>query len=281
LLLRIDENCYWFAQADGDMFSWYKANSEGLDVNINEPNVYVSQIQGPKSMELLDHLIDEKVAKEWNYFDWAEVTMAGEKVIVSRTGFTNELGWEIYFRPKNNTEMLGDLILNEGSKMGMIITATPSFRGRRIEAGLLSAGQDFTNETNPFTVGLGRFVDLEKDNFIGKKALENADKTCRSWGIRVVDGIAKKGRSIKLNDQFVGNITSSTWSPYQVCGVGIALLDTPEIGPGTVVDVECTDEKIHRAELCKLPMYDPKGELVRGINKRIPTKAEPWVGIKS
>ena len=232
-------------------------------------------------MELLDHLIDEKVAKEWNYFDWAEVTMAGEKVIISRTGFTNELGWEIYFRPENNTEMLGDLILNEGSKMGMIITATPSFRGRRIEAGLLSAGQDFTNETNPFTVGLGRFVDLEKDNFIGKKSLENADKTCRSWGIRVVDGIAKKGRSIKLNDQFVGNITSSTWSPYQVCGVGIALLDTSKIGPGTVVDVECTDEKIHKAELCKLPMYDQEGEIVRGINKRIPTKAEPWVGIKS
>ena len=281
LLLRIQHDRYWFAQADGDMFSWYKANSEGLDVNINEPNVFVSQIQGPKSMELLDHLIDEKVAKEWNYFDWAEVTMAGEKVIVSRTGFTNELGWEIYFRPENNAEMLGDLILNEGSKMGMIITATPSFRGRRIEAGLLSAGQDFTNETNPFTVGLGRFVDLEKENFIGKKALENADKSCRSWGIRIVDGIAKKGRSIKLNDQIIGNITSSTWSPYQVCGVGIALLDTSEIGPGTVVDVECTDEKIHKAELCKLPMYDPKGEIVRGINKRIPTKAEPWAGIKS
>ena len=136
MLLRIDENCYWFAQADGDMFSWYKANSENLNVEVKEPNVFVSQIQGPKSMELLDNLIDETVAKEWNYFDWAEVTMAGEKVIVSRTGFTNELGWEIYFRPENNAEKLGDLILNEGSKMGMIITATPSFRGRRIEAGL-------------------------------------------------------------------------------------------------------------------------------------------------
>ena len=55
LLLRIDDNCYWFAQADGDMVSWYKANSEGLDVKIKEPNVYVSQIQGPKSMDLLDN----------------------------------------------------------------------------------------------------------------------------------------------------------------------------------------------------------------------------------
>ena len=265
LLLRIDDDRYWFAQADGEMFSWYNAHSEGLDVEILEPNVFVSQVQGPKSMDLLDNLIDEPIAKSWNYFDWVEVTMANEKVIVSRTGFTNELGWEIYFRPENNSEKLGDLILSEGSKMGMIITGTPAFRGRRIEAGLLSAGQDFSIETNPFSVGLGHFVDLEKDDFIGKKALLNANKECRSWGIRVVDGIAKKGRSLKLNGKIVGKVTSSTWSPYQVCGVGIALLDNSEIGPGTVIDVECIDNKIHKAELCKLPMYDAKGEIVRGI----------------
>ena len=281
LLLRIDDDRYWFAQADGEMFSWYNAHSEGLDVEIIEPNVFISQIQGPKSMDLLDHLIDEPIARSWNYFDWAEVTMANEKIIVSRTGFTNELGWEIYFRPENNSEKLGDLILKEGSKMGMIITGTPSFRGRRIEAGLLSAGQDFSIETNPFSVGLGRFVDLEKDDFIGKKALLNVNKECRSWGIRVVDGIAKKGKSLKLNAKNIGKVTSSTWSPYQVCGVGIVLLDDPKIGPGTVVDVECIDNKIHKAELCKLPMYDPKGEIVRGINKDIPQKPNPWVGIKN
>ena len=281
LLLRIDDDRYWFAQADGEMFSWYNAHSEGLDVEILEPNVFISQVQGPKSMDLLDQLIDEPIAKSWNYFDWVEVTMANEKVIVSRTGFTNELGWEIYLRPENNSEKLGDLILDEGSKMGMIITGTPSFRGRRIEAGLLSAGQDFSIETNPFSVGLERFVDLEKDDFIGKKALLNANKECRSWGIRVVDGIAKKGRSLILNEKYVGKVTSSTWSPYQVCGVGIVLLDNSNIGPGTVVDVECIDNKIHKAELCKLPMYDPKGEIVRGINRDVPQKPNPWAGIKN
>ena len=281
LLLRIDGDRYWFAQADGEMFSWYNAHSEGFDVEILEPNVFISQVQGPKSMDLLDQLIDEPIAKSWNYFDWVEVTMANEKVIVSRTGFTNELGWEIYLRPENNSEKLGDLILEEGSKMGMIITGTPSFRGRRIEAGLLSAGQDFSIETNPFSVGLERFVDLEKDDFIGKKALLNANKECRSWGIRVVDGIAKKGRSLILNEKYVGKVTSSTWSPYQVCGVGIVLLDNSNIGPGTVVDVECIDNKIHKAELCKLPMYDPKGEIVRGIDRDVPQKPNPWAGIKN
>ncbi len=281
LLLRIDTDRYWFAQADGDMYSWYKANSEGLNVEIIEPNVFVSQIQGPKSMELLDKLTVESIANNWKYFDWVEATMVGEKVIISRTGFTNELGWEIYFRPDNDVEKIGDYILNEGTKMGMILTATPSFRGRRIEAGLLSAGQDFTNETNPFSVGLGRFVDLKKDDFIGKQALLNADKKCRSWGIRVVEGIAKKGRSISLKNKSIGKITSSTWSPFQVCGVGIVLMDDSDLGPGTIVEVECIDEKIHKAELCELPMYDPKGEIVRGINKNTPTKAEPWIGIKN
>ena len=281
LLLRIDDDRYWFAQADGEMFSWYNAHSEGLDVEILEPNVFISQVQGPKSMDLLDQLIDEPIAKSWKYFDWAEVTMANEKVIVSRTGFTNELGWEIYLRPENNSEKLGDLILDEGSKMGMIITGTPSFRGRRIEAGLLSAGQDFSIDTNPFSVGLERFVDLEKDDFIGKKALMNANKEWRSWGIRVVDGIAKKGRSLILNEKYVGKVTSSTWSPYQVCGVGIVLLDNSNIGPGTVVDVECIDNKIHKAEVCKLPMYDPKGEIVRGINRDVPQKPNPWAGIRN
>ena len=281
LLLRIDSDCFWFAQADGDMFSWYKANSEGMNVEINEPNVFVSQIQGPKSMELLDLLINEQIANTWKYFDWTEVTIKKEKVIISRSGFTNELGWEIYLRPENDVEKIGDFILEEGSKLGMIITATPSFRGRRIEAGLLSAGQDFTNDTNPFSVGLGRFVDLEKENFIGKKALVKADKSCRSWGIRVVDGIAKKGRTLKLNGNLIGSVTSSTWSPFQVCGVGIVFMDKADMGPGTIVDVECIDEKYHKGEVCKLPMYDPKGEIVRGINKNIPNKAEPWLGIKS
>lgn len=279
LLLRIEKNKYWFAQADGDLFSWYKANAVGLDVNIADPNVWVSQIQGPKSMDLLDHLIDENIAKNWKYFDWTTVTIKDERLIISRTGFTNELGWEFYLRPENNAEKIGDLILKEGKKMGMILTATPSFRGRRIEAGLLSAGQDFDKSTNPFSVGLGKFVDLNKENFIGKEALITADKKCKTWGIRIKDGIALKGDSLKVNGQNVGRVTSSTWSPYQVCGVGIVHMNNYSLGPGTAIEVTCIDGKIRIGELCKLPMYDSEGEIVRGINKEIPLEPNPWKGL--
>ena len=281
LLLRIEENKFWFAQADGDLFSWYKANAHGLNVNITDPDVWVSQVQGPKSMELLDHLIDEDIAKTWKYFDWTTVTIKGEKLIISRTGFTNELGWELYLRPENNAELIGDLILEEGKKMGMILTATPSFRGRRIEAGLLSAGQDFDKNTNPFSVGLGKFVDLEKENFIGKDALVAADKNCKTWGIRIKDGIALKGNSLNIKDKLVGKVTSSTWSPYQVCGVGIVHMSNYDLGPGAILDVKCTDGNIRKGELCKLPMYDAKGEIVRGVNKDIPSQPKPWEGLSN
>ena len=280
ILLRIDDDTYWFAQADGDMFSWYKAQAEGLNVKIVDPNVWVSQIQGPRSMELLDILTKTNISSNWKYFDCKEVNISGEKIIISRSGFSNELGWEIYFRQENDIEKLGDLILKEGSKMGMIITATPVFRCRRIEAGLLSAGQDFTNKTDPFSVGLGKFVDLEKDNFIGKEALKNSNKKCRTWGLRVEKGTAMKGKNLRISGKIVGEITSSTWSPYQVCGVGIVRMQNNNMGPGTVVDVNCTNGKIQKGELCELPMYDPNGDIVRGKNKEIPNKPNPWSGIK-
>jgi len=179
VLLKLEENKFWFVQADGDLFSWYKAHTDNLNVKISDPDVWVSQIQGPKSMDLLKVLSKETFPENWKYFDWKEITILNEKVIISRSGFSNELGWEIYFRKNNNTEKVGDYILEEGKKMRMILTGTPGFRCKRIESGLLSAGQDFNHETNPYDVGLGKYVDLKKNYFIGKSALMTADKEKR------------------------------------------------------------------------------------------------------
>ena len=181
VLLKIDEDKYWFAQADGDLFSWYKAHSKNMDVEIKDPEVWVSQIQGPLSMKLLENITDGFSENDWKYFDWKELQILDQKVIVSRSGFTNELCWEIYFRPENETEKIGDYILEEGKKLGMVLVATPGFRCRRIEAGLLSAGQDFTKKTTPFSVGLGRFINFDKEDFIGKEALMTSAKKCKTF----------------------------------------------------------------------------------------------------
>ncbi len=280
VLLKLEENKFWFVQADGDLFSWYKAHTDNLNVKISDPDVWVSQIQGPKSMDLLKVLSKETFPDNWKYFDWKEITILNEKVIISRSGFSNELGWEIYFRKNNNIEKVGDYILEEGKKMGMILTGTPGFRCKRIESGLLSAGQDFNHETNPYDVGLAKYVDLKKNYFIGKSALMTADKEKRCWGIRVENGTGLKGTYVKFNNEIIGKITSSTWSPFQKCGVGIVLMNSTKHKPGLIVDVNCNDNKIHKGEICTLPMYDFKNEIVRGLKIDIPTGPSPWSGIK-
>ena len=276
LLLRLSENCFWYAQADGDLFSWYKAHSHDLEVEIIDPEVWVSQIQGPRSMELLSNLIEEPMPDPWNYFDWTEVMIAGEKVIISRSGFTNELGWEIYIRPENDIEKLGDLILESGKSLGMILTATPGFRARRIEAGLLSAGADFDHTTTPFEVGLGRYLDFDKNEFIGREALIKADPKNRSWGLRVEKGIALRGRYLEQDGIIKGRVTSSSWSPFQECGIGIVLLDETNVEEGTQFQVRCNDGEMHLAEICTLPMYDTNREIVRGKKVDIPLSPRPW-----
>ena len=276
VLLRLSQDRFWMAQADGDLFSWYKAHAEGLDVKIHDPNVWVSQIQGPRSMELLSNLIEGLIPDPWNYFDWTEVMMAGEKVIISRSGFTNELGWEIYIRPENDIEKLGDLILESGKSLGMILTATPGFRARRIEAGLLSAGADFDHTTTPFEVGLGRYLDFDKNEFIGREALIKADPKNRSWGLRVEKGIALRGRYLEQDGIIKGRVTSSSWSPFQECGIGIVLLDETNVEEGTQFQVRCNDGEMHLAEICTLPMYDTNREIVRGKKVDIPLSPRPW-----
>ncbi len=279
LLLRLEKNKFWFAQGDGHLYNWYKAHSKNLDVEIKDPNVWVSQIQGPKSLKLLEKLVDKPLKNNFNYFDWVETSINSEKVIISRTGFTNELGWEIYLRPENDSKKIGDLILSKGEEMGMILTASPGFRCRRIEAGLLSAGRDFTRDRSPFAVGLGKFIDFNKGDFIGRDYLLNASKDCLTWGMRVENSFALVDSEISIDNKKVGIVTSSTWSPFQVCGVAIVHMDKAEFGPDTIVDVRCDDGTLQKGEICTLPMYDEKGEIQRGLKEDIPSNPIPWKGI--
>ena len=163
--------------------------------------------------------------------------------------------------------------------MGMILTASPGFRCRRIEAGLLSAGRDFTKDRSPFAVGLGKFIDFNKGDFIGRDYLLNASKDCLTWGMRVENSFALVDSEISINNKKVGIVTSSTWSPFQVCGVAIVHMDKAEFGPDTIVDVRCDDGTLQKGEICTLPMYDEKGEIQRGLKEDIPSSPIPWKGI--
>ena len=266
----------WMAQADGDLINWYLAHSKDFDVEINDPNVWVSQIQGPKSLDLLHAVIDGKLEQPLNYFDFCKVVINGEEVIISRTGFSNELGWEIYLQPDNDFKKIGDKLWEIGKKFNLKLTGTPVFRARRIEAGLLSAGRDFNKSTTPFDVGLNKFVDMQKGNFVGKQALERKNKKHKIMGLRVKDGIACLGSKINHNNQCIGEVTSSSWSPYQECGVAIIRLNNDFEEYDKTVEVHNFQDEKLKAYICDLPMYDKNSEIVRGIDRKIPKSSNPW-----
>ena len=121
---------------------------------------------------------------------------------------------------------------------------------------------------------------LSNKDFIGKNALLNIKKNCRTWGLRVKESVALKGENIFIEDKLIGRVTSSTWSPFQVCGVAIIHLNNDDNGPGSIIDVKCSDGNLYKGEICKLPMYDEKNEIVRGLKINIPSNPEPWPGIQ-
>jgi glycine cleavage system aminomethyltransferase T len=280
VMLRLAEDRFWMAQSDGDLLNWYRAhavNDDGspMDVRIFDPGVWVSQVQGPRSLEVLEAVIDGPMPERFNYFDLAEVSIAGQPIVVTRSGFTNELGWEFYLTPDIDITAVGDHILAVGEPFGMLITASGVFRARRIEAGLLNAGSDFDGTTTPFAAGLGGFVDFDKGDFIGRAALLDADRSCRTWGLRTNGGVADLGDTVFISDESVegrpvGRVCSSGWSPFQQCGVAIVRMGDTTFGPGAAVDVECADGEVRSGELCAVPMYDPERLIPRGKLVEIP-----------
>ena len=122
----------------------------------------------------------------------------------------------------------------------------------------------------PFTAGLGRFVDLDKSDFIGKRALESADRRRRTWGLRVPGDIARLGDSLLLDGSPAGRVCSSAWSPFQRCGVAIVRLHDPDVGSGATLDVRCAGGDTRRGTVCDTPMYDENREIPRGLRVDIP-----------
>jgi len=280
VLVRLADDRFWYGQADGDLLPWLRAHAGGMEVEIVDPDVWISQVQGPDSLRVLEAAVDGPYPEPFRYFDAATVRIAGQDVVITRSGYTNELGWEVYLPLDIDAPAVGERILEAGKPFGLQPVAVGG--ARRIEAGLLNAGSDFDETVTPFAAGLGAMVDLDKPDFIGKAALEKADKRSRTWGLRVSDGvvggIARIGNTLRRDGQPAGRVCSSAWSPFQRCGVAIVRLDDPDLGAGTALEVECGDGRTRKGEICDLPMYDKDREIPRGKRVDIPERpksAEP------
>lgn len=270
VLLRLAPDRFWYAQGDGEFPVWLRAQSEGLDVEVFDANVWISQVQGPRSMDVLAQASDEGMPEHFRYFDLAHIHIDGQPVVISRTGFTNELGWEFYFGCDVNADAIGERILKAGEAHGIHTIPATATNARRIEAGLLFVGTDFDDSVTPFAAGLGALVDLEKPDFIGKAALAEADKSRRTWGLQCSGGVARYGDALFLDGELAGCVCSSAWSPYLQRGVAIVRMKDAALGPGTKLRVVCADGQVHEGEVCELPMYDRAGDIPRGKCTEIP-----------
>jgi len=272
ILLRLEQDKFWYAQADGDFYSWARAHATGMDVEISDPDVFVSQVQGPNALKILEAASDTGLPEKFGYFAVARVPLGGQEVVITRTGYTNELGWEFYTEPHHDAEALWAHLEVAGKPYGMEIFGLDAMNIRRIEAGIQNAGSDFNHTTTPYDVGLGHFVDEDKGNFIGKAALEDSDKRTRHHGIKCMNGEPLISGTVEVDGAAAGIVTAGATSPYLKHGIGYALMDSSEHQPGTQIMVNCKDGSMQKAELVSLPFYDEQAEIPRGKLVDIPER---------
>ncbi len=273
VLLRLADDLFWYAQADGDFYSWARAHAVGLDVEISDPEVFVSQVQGPSSLDVLAAAADDGMPDPFGYFGIARVRFGGQEVVITRTGYTNELGWEFYTEPGHDADALWRHLATAGESFGMEIFGLDSMHIRRIEAGILNAGADFDHTTTPYDAGLGRFVDEDKADFIGKQALSTAAREPRLTGL-YCDAEPHIGGEIFVGDAPAGRVTAGAISPYLQRGIGIGLMDRTGFTEGDAVRVRCIDGELHPGELASLPLYDKEAEIPRGKRVDIPKRPD-------
>ncbi len=263
VLLRLGENHFWLAVADSDLLLWAMgiAHNSGMDVQIREPDVSPMQIQGPKSKLVMRSLFGDEVL-ELAYYYFLERDLDGIPVIVTRTGWTGEVGFEIYLRDGSRGEELWDRVMAAGKPYN--ISATGPSDIRRIEAGILNYGIDLTLDTNPYEAGLGWLVDLEQEaDFVGKEAL----RRIKAKGAkRKLVGVEIAGDQLDLNmtpwsvsvdGREVGRVTSAVYSPRLEKNIGYAMvpIESSEIGSTLTVATPAGDRQ---ATVVPKPFVDPK-----------------------
>jgi aminomethyltransferase len=262
VLLRIEENRFWLAAADSDVTLWAKgvAYGSGMNVRIRELDVAPMQIQGPKSRDLVHELFGERVLG-LSYYHFFETKLGDIPLIVTRTGWTGELGYELYLLDPTRGNELWERIMSAGARYAIAATGPSDIR--RVEAGILNYGIDMTLDTNPYEVGLDRLVSLDKpDDFIGRAAL----REIASRGVkRKLAGIEIQGARLEFNmtrwpvsaqGAAVGHVTSAIYSPRLRKNIGYAMVPVEHAREGTRLSIE-TPEGGRGATVVPMPFVDP------------------------
>ena len=269
VLLRLGENHFWLSLADSDILLWAQgvAINSGLDVKITEPDVSPLQLQGPNSQEIMVKLFGDDI-RNLKYYWLKEYNLNDIPLIVSRTGWSSELGYEIYLRDSSKGNKLYEKIMEAGKEHEIKPGHTSTIR--RIEGGMLSYHADADINTNPFELGLDRLVSLDTNiEFIGKDAL----KKIRVNGIKrkqvglIIDCVPLAGPNttfwpVLKDGVVIGKITSAVYSPRLKKNIALAMIELGYSDIGTDLEVK-TDKGNYPSKIVETPFYDPKKKITK------------------
>ena len=267
VLLRLAENHFWLSLGDSDILLWAQgvAINSRLDVTIKEPDVSPLQLQGPKSIDVMKSLFGENIIN-MKYYWLIETELNGIPLVVSRTGWSSELGYEIYLRDGSRGNELWELIMEAGKKFNLQPGHTSSIR--RIEGGMLSYHADADINTNPFELGMDRLVNLDNDNkFIGKDALIRIKETGikrKQVGI-IIDCDPLEGPNttfwpIIKNNNNIGKVTSAVYSPRLKKNIALGMVDIDHNEINTLFEIEILNN-LYNARVVEKPFYDPNKKI--------------------
>ena len=288
---RLAETIYRWTAADPSL-RWFTQNAVGLDVEIEDisESVAALALQGPTSGQMLKVVVDDADIENLKYFRVTHGTIAGVSVEISRTGYTGDLGYEIWVDAEKALE-IWDVLIERGRPFDVKPTGMLALDVARIEAGLLLIDIDFNSSKkalieaqkySPFEMGLGRLVNLDKNSFVGQRAL--AEEKKRGAGKKIVGleidwpEVEKLYECVGLppavspiasrvavpvyrNGSQTGKATSTTWSPTLKKMIALATVNSESAEVGARLEIEITVEAArHRvsAKVAKTPFYNPK-----------------------
>jgi len=273
VMFRLAEDRFWYVQADGPMEAWLMAHSEGFDVTICDPHSRVLQIQGPASMAIMTAASNGVIDDTMKYFRSGYYDLGGQTLYVSRTGFTNELGYEIYSNGAQTDHLaLWDHLMDCGAPHGMEFSSTHALTIRRIEGGILGNGTDITPDMTPFEAGLAPFVNMEKGDFIGRTALLKKDRQCCLFGLTCRTETPAAGARVFEGGTEVGRITAGIPSPTLGLGIGYVHFNAPGDWVGRTMAMRLPNGSLNDAQIVQPPFFDLDKKIVRGLDRSIPQR---------
>ena len=257
IALRLAEDKYWFSIADSDLLLWVQGIALGLDLNVEvcEPDVSPLAIQGPLAEDLMADVFGEEI-RNVKFFHFKEFPFKGRMLNIARSGWSKQGGFEIYLNDTQLGTELWDAIWEKGKKYN-IRAGCPNLI-ERIEAGLLSYGNDMNREDTPLEIGLEKYISLDSDvDFIGKQALlkqrEDGIKK-RLMGV-VIDGSEMPPltmpEEVLISGKNIGFVTSAVYSPDYNGNIGFAMIEASNANTDTEVSVE-SKTGIRKVRLCEI-----------------------------